>query len=156
MNKILLSFLLLPLIGHAETFQAKVISVQPVYGVRVVDIPMEVCEQVQVERKKGNTAGTVLGAIAGAAIGNQIGKGGGRDVATVVGGVLGAQVGGQGGQSEIVTENRCRTVTRSYKEQGVLRGFDVAYEFMGRRHTARLSEHPGSTVTLNVYHTVSQ
>lgn len=156
MKKILLSFLLLPLLSHAETFQAKVISAQPVYGVRVVDIPMEVCEQVQVERKKGNTAGTVLGAIAGAAIGNQIGKGGGRDVATVVGGVLGAQVGGQGGRTETVTENRCRTVTRSYKEQGVLRGFDVVYRFMGRTYTARVSEHPGSTITLDVYHSIAQ
>lgn len=141
-----LFLLLVPIVAKAEIVSALVVGVTPVYNNRTVNIPMEVCEQVQ----SNNKAGAVLGAIAGAAIGNQFGNGSGKDVATVVGGVLGAQVGGQG----VVTENRCRTVNRSYTERGGVVGYDVTYKFMGNNYTVRMSERPGTTLRLNVYHTV--
>ena len=156
MKKFLFAILLMPILAQAEIFEARVVSVNPIYGVREVNIPMEVCEQVQVERQGTNTAGTVLGAIAGAAIGNQFGKGSGKDVATVVGGVVGAQIGGQGGRTETVTENRCRTVNRTYREKDTLQGFDVSYQFMNRRYTVRTNQHPGQTIRINVYHTVAE
>lgn len=156
MKKFLFVMLFMPFLAQAEIVTAPVISANAVYGTRIVNIPMEVCEQVQVERQGNNTAGTVLGAIAGAAIGNQFGKGGGKDVATVVGGVLGAQIGGQGGQTQTVTENRCRTVNRSYKERGVLEGYDVTYRFMNQNYTIRTRNYPGTTIRLNVYHAVAE
>ena len=156
MKKLLLAMLFVPVVAQAEIYEARVLNVKPIYGVREVNIPMEVCEPVQVERQSTNTAGTVLGAIAGAAIGNQFGKGSGKDVATVVGGVVGAQIGGQGGRTETITENRCRTVNRTYREQDRLQGFDVSYEFMNRRSTTRMNSHPGQTVRINIYHTVAE
>ena len=148
--------LFVPVVAQAEIYEARVINVEPIYGVRVITVPTEVCEPVQVERRGSNTAGTILGAIAGAAIGNQFGKGSGKDVATVVGGVVGAQIGGKGGQPEIVTENRCTTVKRNYREQDVLRGFDVSYQFMNKVYTTRTEQHPGQTVRIDVYHTVAE
>ena len=148
--------LFVPVVAQAEIVTAPVINARAIYGSRIVNMPMEVCEQVQVERQGSNTAGTVLGAIAGAAIGNQFGKGSGKDVATVVGGVVGAQIGGQGGQTETVTENRCRTVTRSYTETGIIEGYDVTYQFMNRNYTIRTRNHPGPTIRLNVYHAVAE
>lgn len=146
----------MPFLAQAEIVTAPVVDAKAVYGSRIVNIPMEVCEQVQVEREGRNTAGTVLGAIAGAAIGNQFGKGGGKDVATVVGGVLGAQIGGQGGKAETVTEQRCRTVNRSYRERDVIEGYDITYQFMNRNYTIRTRNHPGPTIRLNVYHAVAE
>lgn len=153
-RKFLFALAFIPLAGNAEMFEARVLNVTPVYGVREVSIPMEVCEQVQVERQGSNTAGTVLGAIAGAAIGNQFGKGSGKDVATVVGGVVGAQIGGQGGSSEVSTENRCRTVYRTYNEQSALQGYEVTYQFMNRSYSTRTNQHPGRTIRIDVYHSV--
>ena len=153
-RKFLFALAFMPLVSNAEVFEAKVLDVTPIYGVREVSVPMEVCEQVQVERQGSNTAGTVLGAIAGAAIGNQFGKGSGKDVATVVGGVVGAQIGGQGGSSEVSTENRCRTVYRTYNEQGTLQGYEVTYRFMNRSYSTRTIQHPGRTINIRVYHSI--
>ena len=117
MKKLLLAMLFVPVVVQAEIYEARVLNVKPIYGVREVNIPMEVCEPVQVERQSTNTAGTVLGAIAGAAIGNQFGKGSGKEAATGVGALTGAIIGGNKdkGPQGYRIEQQCTKETR-YKE----------------------------------------
>lgn len=104
--------------------------------------------------------GTVLGAIVGGVAGHQVGSGRGNDVATAAGAVIGGLVGNQverqnspGYTTETqrvpVERNveRCRVV-EEMREARV--GFDVQYEYMGRRFTTRMPQDPGRFVRVNV------
>ena len=144
--------------------RARVLNVRPVQD--RIPVTREECwndrqrgyEERRVTRSDTGAAigpGTVLGAIIGGVAGHQVGNGRGKDAATaggaVIGGLIGNQVdrdnrGAPGSVTEVervpVERNveRCRQV-QEVREATV--GYDVEYEFAGKRFNTRLDRDPG-------------
>lgn len=142
----------LALMGTMATAQeqAKVISSTPV--IQQVAIPQQVCsnETIYNSNAQPSGAGAVLGALAGGAAGNTIGNGGGRAAATAVGIIGGALLGNAvEGNAHPAQQNvqRCTTETR-YENRTI--GYDVVYEYAGRRYTTRMPTDPGATIPVMV------
>jgi uncharacterized protein YcfJ len=98
--------------------------------------------------------GAVVGGIAGGVIGNQVGSGSGRVAATAVGAVVGAVVGDRVASAHAVPVNHpgyrgphCRTVDHW---ENRLTGYNVTYEYNGRRYTRFMTQDPGRRVRVNV------
>ncbi|RCX09549.1 glycine zipper 2TM domain-containing protein [Extensimonas vulgaris] len=129
--------------------QARVISATPV--IQQVAIPQQVCSNETIYSNNQPTgAGAVLGALAGGAAGNTIGNGGGRAAATAVGIIGGALLGNQvESNAHPAQQNvqRCTTETR-YENRTI--GYDVVYEYAGRRYTTRTPTDPGPTIPVVV------
>ncbi|GAA3993000.1 hypothetical protein GCM10022279_15390 [Comamonas faecalis] len=127
----------------------RVLSVTPVS--QQVAVPRQVCndETLYSSARPTTGAGAVLGAIAGGAAGNAIGGGGGRALATAVGVIGGAMLGNnvEGGQPGYQNVQRCTTQT-TLETQPL--GYDVTYEYAGRRYTTRMAQDPGQWVALSV------
>ena len=162
--------------AQAESFgdRARVVSSRPVY--ERIPVSREECwndrqrgyEERRVTRSDTGAAigpGTVLGAVVGGVIGHQFGNSsGGRDRGTGVGAVVGGLVGNQvdrdrgnvGSGREVVevervpverNVERCRTVNET--REATL-GFDVEYEYAGKRFTTRLPQDPGRNLRIRV------
>ena len=161
--------------AFADNFgdRARVVSVRPV--AERIPVSREECwndrqrgfEERRVTRTDTGASigpGTILGAIVGGVAGHQVGRGRGNDAATAAGAVVGGLVGnqvdrdnGNAGPGGRVTEvervpvernvERCRTV-EEVREATV--GFDVQYEYAGRRFTARMPQDPGRFVNVNI------
>lgn len=129
--------------------QGRVLSSTPVY--QQVPQPYQVCRQEEVYTgNRTSGGGAVLGAIAGGAAGNAIGSGSGRSAATALGIVGGAILGNQiegNGQPQYQTVERCTNQTR-YENRTI--GYDVVYEYAGKRYTTRTQNDPGSWIALSV------
>ena len=127
----------------------RVLSSTPV--VQQVAIPRQVCsnEQVLVPQQKSG-AGALMGALAGGAMGNAVGRGAGNAAATMLGLVGGAIVGDriEGAPSaQVQSVQHC--VDQSFLENRTV-GFNVVYEFGGKRYTVQLPSDPGPTIALQV------
>jgi uncharacterized protein YcfJ len=127
----------------------RVISATPL--IQHVGVPRQVCtnETVAVQTQKSG-AGALIGAIAGGAMGNAIGGGNGKAAATMLGLVGGAMLGDQmegapQGQSQQV--QRCSV--QSYFENRTV-GYNVVYEFSGRRYSVQMPQDPGPTIRLQI------
>lgn len=135
--------------GAQAQEQGRVLSRQPI--VQQVAIPRQVCGTETVYGGTQNSgAGAVLGAIAGGALGNTIGGGTGRVAATALGVVGGALVGNRvegAGQPQYQNVQRCQNDT--YYENRTV-GYDVVYEYGGRRYRTQTSYDPGSWIALDV------
>ena len=160
--------------AFAESFgdRARVVSSRPVY--ERIPVSREECwnerqrsyEERRVTRSDTGAAigpGTVLGAVVGGVIGHQFGNSsGGRDRGTAAGAIVGGLVGNQVDRdrngnpvttSEIdrvpVERNveRCRTVDET--REATL-GYDVVYEYSGKRFTTRLPRDPGRFLRVRV------
>ena len=136
--------------GAWATEYGTVLSSTPV--ITSVPVVQRQCVEEQVLYPQPRSgAGALLGAIAGAAVGNQIGGGSGRAVATGIGLVLGSQIGDrvEAGNADPVasTVQRCRNVS-TYEQRTV--GYDVVYEYLGQRRSARLAQDPGAYIALDV------
>lgn len=150
MNKILVLAALASAACAAQAQEmGRVLSATPV--TQQVAMPQQVChnETVYSDSRSTSGAGAVLGAIAGGAAGNAIGKGNGRAAATAVGVIGGALLGnsierGQPGYQDV---QRCNTQT--YYDNRVI-GYDVVYEYAGRRYTTRTQNDPGRWIPLTV------
>jgi uncharacterized protein YcfJ len=140
----------------AATEYGRVISSTPVYG--EVAVPQRECrDEQQAVAVPGayysSGVGALVGAVVGAAVGNGIGAGAGRAAATGIGAVAGAAIGNNveaAGTPPAVTTTtvrRCRSVTQ--RENRII-GYDVTYEYAGRRYTTRLAQDPGERVALDV------
>jgi uncharacterized protein YcfJ len=152
--------------------RARVISVHPIH--ERIPIAREECwndvqrgyQERRVTRSDTGAAigpGTVLGAVIGGVVGHQFGNSsGGRDRGTAAGAIGGGLIGNQvdkenRGAPPPVTEvervpvernvERCRTVNE-VREATV--GYDVRYEYMGRKFSTRMDHDPGRTLHLNV------
>lgn len=104
--------------------------------------------------------GTVLGAIVGGVLGHQVGGGRGKDVATAGGAVVGGLIGNQAdrdNRGERYTEveripvernvERCRTIN---EVREATLGFDVEYEYSGRRFVSRMDRDPGRELRVSI------
>ncbi len=132
----------------ADTGQ--VISSTPV--MQEVLIPQRTCrdEQVEVEQPK-SSAGSVIGAVAGGLLGSTMGRGSGKSAATAAGVIVGAVVGDQAANADkgtsVQIERRCSN--RQVRSQQLV-GYDVVYEYAGKRYTTRLAQDPGETIPLQI------
>jgi uncharacterized protein YcfJ len=163
----------LPALADNFGDRARVVSARPV--VDRIPVSREECWNDRVrgyeERRVTRTdtgapigAGTVLGAVIGGVAGHQVGRGRGNDAATAAGAVIGGLVGNQvdrnngnvgGGGSVTEVERvpvdrnveRCRMVDE-VREATV--GYDVQYEYAGRRFNTRMPQDPGRFVRVNV------
>lgn len=179
MNKILilafasLSTLAAPA-AFADSFgdRARVVSARPVS--ERIPVAREECwnerqrsyEERRVTRSDTGAAigsGTVLGAVVGGVIGHQFGSSsGGRDRGTAAGAIVGGLVGNQvdrdrNGNPVTTTEvdrvpverdvERCRTVN---EVREATLGYDVEYEYAGKRFIARLPRDPGRFLRVRV------
>ncbi|MFE8644530.1 glycine zipper 2TM domain-containing protein [Sphingomonas sp. NCPPB 2930] len=134
--------------GHSGEM-GRVLSVTPV--VQQVAVPQQYCGTQQVVTQAPRTgAGAVMGAVAGGVLGNAIGHGGGRAAATALGLVGGAVLGNNiegPGATQVQNVQNCSTQT-SYENRTV--GYDVAYEYAGRRYNTRMASDPGQWVPVQV------
>jgi uncharacterized protein YcfJ len=177
MNKIALALATVFTAGATGAFagefqdRARVVAVHPIHD--RIPISREECwndrqrgyEERRVTRSDTGAAigpGTVLGAIIGGVAGHQVGSGRGNDAATAGGAVIGGLIGNSidrdnRGAPPPVTEvervpvernvQRCRTV-EEVREATI--GFDVEYEFAGKRFNTRLDRDPGRFVRVAV------
>lgn len=137
---------------------------QSVPVVQQVGIPQQVCGDEPVYRgQQTSGAGAVIGALVGGVAGNALGTGGhygrhgqyygsNRGATTVIGAVAGGLIGNQvegmnGGTPAYQTVRRCTNET-VYENRTV--GYDVTYEYAGRRYTARMEHDPGRWVPVQV------
>lgn len=134
--------------AHAQEV-AQVISSIPV--IQQVAVPRQVCstQQVLVDQPKSG-AGAAMGAIAGGAVGNQIGDGSGRAVATILGVIGGAMLGDRiEGQPAARAQERTTCTTQNIYENRTV-GYNVTYEYAGRRYQVQLPQDPGPTLQIQV------
>ena len=104
------------------------------------------------------SGGELLGGVAGGVIGNQVGSGSGRTTATAAGALLGALVGDelQNGQQRRdraaanAKYKEVRVCTFAEREKKVITGYEVVYEYSGRRFVGVLPYRPGETVDIQV------
>ena len=135
--------------AQAQDERGRVISSTPL--IQQVMVPREVCQNVTVrEQARTSGAGALMGGIAGGAMGNAIGGGSGRAVATAIGlfggAVLGNRIEGRGPDT-LRTVQECST-QNSYQNQTV--GYDVVYEYAGRRYNTQMDREPGRYVPVTV------
>jgi len=147
--------------------QARVLSSVPV--LQQVGIPQQVCSDDTVySGQRTSGAGAVIGALIGGVAGNALGHGshygrGGyyhgsnRGATTAIGAVAGGLIGNQvegvnGGTPAYQTVRRCNNET-VYENRTV--GYDVTYEYAGRRYTTRMDRDPGRWVPVSVQPTGS-
>lgn len=136
-------------LGAQAQEQGRVLSTTPI--VQQVAIPRQVCGTETVYSGSQNSgAGALLGAVAGGALGNTIGGGTGRVAATALGVVGGALVGNRvegAGQPRYENVQRCQNDTY-YDNRTV--GYNVVYEYGGRRYSTQTSYDPGGWIALDV------
>ena len=154
---------------HRDTYQdwARVVHVQPEY--KRVNLPRQACRPgyghgdrygyvdygySDSRREDRGLSGVVIGGVAGGLLGNQIGKGNGQVAATAVGAVVGAMVGdriehGSARSPHRPPQARERCERIDHWEDR-LAGYQVTYEYNGRRYTRFMSERPGRRIRVNV------
>ena len=141
--------------------RARVLAVVPV--TQQVGIPQQFCEDAQVYTdQRTNGTGAVIGALIGGVAGNALGRGAHygprghyygstRGTSTVVGALAGGGIGNViesiNSQPRYETVRRCTNET-VYEDQTV--GYDVTYEYAGRRHLTRLDYDPGQWLSIDV------
>lgn len=150
MKKILLLSILASASALATAQErAQVLSATPI--VEQVPVSRQVCGNETVYTgPRTSGGGAVLGAIAGGAAGNAIGGGSGRAAATAIGLIGGALLGNHiegNGRPDYQNVQRCGTQT-VYENRTT--GYDVIYEYAGRRYTTRTQYDPGRTINVSV------
>lgn len=138
---------------------ATVVDVEPLRRRVRISEPVRECWEESVPVANGpfsadHIGGTLLGGLVGGVIGNQVGDGRGRRVARAAGAIIGGAVGynasrdRKGYAGERVYE-RCETRYRdSYEER--IDGYEVTYEYAGRRYVTRMPYDPGERIRIRV------
>jgi uncharacterized protein YcfJ len=141
--------------------QGRVLSATPV--TQEVGVPQQFCQDEQVYvGQRTNGTGALVGAIIGGIAGNAMGQGAHRGprgrytpstrgpstvVGALAGGLIGNAVESSNTPSQYDTMRRCTNET-VYENRTV--GYDVTYEYAGRRYIARMDRHPGAWVPVDV------
>ena len=138
----------LPPVPAGEQAYGRVLSATPNY--RQVSVPQQVCNDQQVYTGQRNSGvGAIAGAVIGGVLGNGVGHGFGRAAATGVGVVAGSAIGNQieGGYPSYQTVRQCGT---QYVTQNQPDGYNVEYEYAGRRYSTRTDSAPGEWLPLDI------
>ncbi len=153
--------------GHAydrdgEYDFADVVRAEPLRRLVRVSEPVRECREEVVQSSEGpfsynHIGGTLIGGALGTVVGNQIGHGRGKDVARVAGALIGGAIGHNvsvdrqrqlyGGQARTV--ERCDVHYRDYTEERI-DGYEVTYEYGGRRYVTRMPYDPGERLRIRV------
>jgi uncharacterized protein YcfJ len=136
-------------IAHATEY-GQVISSVAVQA--QVGVPQLQCtEQSVLVQPRTSGGGALLGAVVGGVIGHNLGDGFGRAATTGLGAVAGSVIGDRTEAANTppagVPVRICQTITQ-YQSQVI--GYDVTYEFQGKRYTTRLAQNPGERIALDV------
>jgi uncharacterized protein YcfJ len=141
--------------GRDSDAYARVIDVEPLFERVRYTVPVEDCWVES--RGRGypdKTTSAIVGGAVGALIGNNIGRGDGRRAATLGGAFLGAVLGNEAARSGARAPRheavqRCQT---RYEERFDERasGYQVTYEYGGRRGVTRLPYEPGRYIRVAV------
>jgi len=140
---------------YAKAHSASVLSAKPL--TRTVKIPRQECHDETVTHRKAvkdkdRLLGTGLGAVVGGILGHQVGGGNGKTLATVAGAAAGGYAGNkiqqktQEADTYTTTEQRCVT---AYDKKEEPAGFDVVYEYAGKRHHVHTDRDPGSSLPVS-------
>lgn len=141
---------------------ADVVNVEPLRRQVRVSEPVRECWQESVQPSEGpfsynHVGGTLIGSALGIAAGNQIGHGRGKDAARIVGALVGGAIGhnvsvdrqrqlhGDHGR----TVERCDVRYRDTVEERI-DGYEITYEYAGRRYVTRLPDDPGQRLRVRV------
>ena len=140
----ILAMLPLTVLGQSLHFTATVVRTVPIH--QIITETLQQCVTETVTPTEKGAGGAIVGAIVGGVVGNQIGGGSGRDIATGVGVITGAVL-GDNMQNAPRTQQRCTPIQNS---RSVIVGYDVTWEYLGRRVTQRMDRDPGQYVTVTV------
>jgi uncharacterized protein YcfJ len=144
---------------------ARVINVQPITRQVRVELPQRECwmeERYDEPPVQAGLAGPmILGGLIGGAIGSRFGDGDGRRAATVAGALIGSSIGHDMGerrraaaaaaaaQPRVASVERCGVrYINNYEER--VEGYDVEYEYCGRRYHTRTPYDPGESLRIRV------
>ena len=159
-----LSLVLAPRVAAQTSYQSvAVLSSAPVYQQTLIETPQERCVQERVartdRRARGSQSATpvIISTIIGGALGNAVGSNkSNKRVGAVLGAVLGNSVGRDltrrrqnTGSSAYETIERCDIVYMAHTEERLV-GYDIEYEYLGKRYTVRTQENPGATLQLRI------
>ena len=140
----------------SEYTYARVVDVQPIYETYQVPQNKRVCKDVNRKdnynsSQRGNAGGAIIGGIIGGLIGNRFGGGHGREATTAAGVIAGATLGSKAKRHDYNNQPRrhCFTQTEYYEEQRVS-AYDVSYDYNGKTRHARMQNHPGDRVRIEV------
>jgi len=127
---------------------AQVLSSTPVLQQLTVSRP--VCHNVTVATPAPPSGtGALVGAWVGGVLGHAIGHNGPRAATTVMGAAIGAAVGSQVAAGPATAQQVQQCETQTHLEYRVT-GFNVVYEYAGRRYTTHRPEDPGATLRVQV------
>jgi uncharacterized protein YcfJ len=121
---------------------------------KTVKTPRQECHDEQVTHTKpvkdqNRIAGTGIGAVVGGLLGSRVGGGNTRIVTGLAGAAAGGYAGNkiqqkmQQGDTYTTTEQKCVTVYDSHQEST---GYDVVYEWDGKRHRVHMDHDPGREI----------
>jgi uncharacterized protein YcfJ len=147
---------------YADYDFARVVDVEPLRRrVRVSEPVRECWEEVDYADdgalSSRHIGGTLVGALIGGALGNQVGDGRGRQVARAAGAIIGGAVGHnvsrerqreRYGDERYVYE-RCDVRYRDRYEERI-DGYEVTYEYAGRRYVTEMPYDPGDRIRIRV------
>lgn len=157
----LATFISLPAMSGQHNGQyawADVIEATPVTRVMRKPVDERVCWQEEVYREipaRRSVAPSIFGALLGGVIGNQFGGGSGRDAMTIAGAALGGTIAADRQRERYPNrfyaslEDRCG-VNTNWQETRQVIGWDVVYEYQGETYLARMPEHPGERIQVEV------
>lgn len=146
---------------------ARVIHATPQY--ERINTPKTVCRTEQItERRHSRSesephqqsyAGAVIGGVAGALLGKQVGQGNGKQAAIAAGTLAGAIIGNnvQNQRHDNYREARYSPSTTTVERceqrdnwEESLIGYQVTYEYAGRRYTSFMQERPNRRIPIEV------
>jgi uncharacterized protein YcfJ len=139
---------------------AQVLEVRPIYREVKISTPIRECWEEPVYHTRSqphkSASGMLVGGLLGGIIGHQFGSGRGNKVATAAGTLIGASIGHDAVNGHVQPEKtlagyeeRCKTRHRvSYEE--VLDGYDVSYEYRGRRYRIEMPYDPGEHIIMRI------
>ena len=135
--------------GVGATEVGRVISSQQV--VQPVGVPRRICSTEPMLMDTAPTGGgAVAGAVVGGLAGNAVGSGGGRAIATMLGFLAGSVIGDRIEASQpprLFMVEYC--AVHDFTENRTV-GWDVEYEYAGKRYSTRLPNEPGPTIALDI------
>ncbi len=146
--------------GGTQYDLARVVQVDPQRETVRTPVDREVCwDEDHYERASSGSRShtpTVVGAVIGGLVGSRFGSGSGKRAATVAGAALGGSIGHDAGRQARasddyyrVSRERC-TIQRDYRQDSVVSGYRVAYEYNGRIYHTHMREHPGEHVRVRI------
>lgn len=149
--------------GHAPAAveYARVVAVEPLVQRVSVQVPVRECYESYATAPAGGHGSTVVptvaGGVVGGLIGDRFGGGSGRDAMRMLGVLVGASIGHDSavrrqqyaGGTVSYPVSECTTRYENRIDERVT-GYNVTYDYHGRRYMTRTDHHPGNRIPVSV------